>query len=256
MVDLGLTGQRLLNPSIDLGRRCNLNCSYCFTRESIGRRRTRSGELTESEIFVLDDLVDAGARTVNIVGGGEPLLHPSLRLVVERLHNSGVTVVLFTNGTRLATDPDLVSFLFDHGVTVVLKYNSRQSVLQDAVAGRRGYTAKRDQALRLLIDTGFNRARSTRLGVDTLVFSGNLHELPDIHRWCRRENIYPLTSEFIPAGRTEFTDDQEIEGTRRTDPGLAQTCCPRVATDYHRRKNRSNQYTSFYRCGTGYGARW
>lgn len=225
-VDLAeaVAGGLLLNPSIDLGMTCDLNCPYCYTETVVGKRRKhRPAELNKAEMFaVLDDFVMAGARTVNIVGAGEPLLSPLLRSVVEHLHHSEVTVVVFTNGTKLATDNQFARFLFDHGVTVVLKYNSRRSELQDAVAGRRGYSNVRDQALKLLLDTGFNSAQPTRLGVDTLVFAGNLAELPDIHRWCRHNNIYPLTSDFIPTGRTERGLVRGEGKAMSIDPDLAE----------------------------------
>src|SRR5262249_20479029 len=155
-----IAGDRLLNPSLDLGVTCDLNCPYCFTEDVIGkRRRARPRELTfEQTMTVLTDFVEAGARTVNIVGAGEPLLHPSIREVVEVLARRRVTAVIFTNGTRLAADLDLLAFLKASNVTVVLKYNSRQPALQDAVAGRAGYTARRDAALELLLRAGYNRS--------------------------------------------------------------------------------------------------
>jgi MoaA/NifB/PqqE/SkfB family radical SAM enzyme len=199
-----VTGTRLLNPSIDVGVACDLNCPYCFTEDRIGYRRShRPGEMTEAESFaVLDDLAEAGAKTVNIVGAGEPLLHRLLQPVIEKLFQREIIPVVFTNGTRLAKDAALVRFLFERKATIILKLNSRLSDIQDAVAGRRGYTMTRDQALSRLLEAGFADTQPTRLGVDTLAFAGNFQELPQIHRWCRENNIYPLTSDFIPTGRT------------------------------------------------------
>lgn len=217
-------GSRLLNPSIDLGVVCDLNCPYCFTETVTGKRRLRRpNELDMAETFsVLEDFVTAGARSVNIVGAGEPLLHPSLRSVVSYLEKAGVVTVIFTNGTRLADNPGLVKFLYEHAVTVVVKVNSRNAALQDAVAGRRGYTTRRDRALQELIAAGFAGTDPTRLAIDTMAFAGNLAELPEIHRWCRSANVCPLTSDFIPSGRTTCGGIARNDSESDIEPELAE----------------------------------
>lgn len=194
----------MLHCSIDLGTICNLNCVYCFTQGSSACSTNKNvTPLTDAELtFVLNDLACAGVRTVSVVGAGEPTLSSSFFRFVSRATELDMAVVLFTNGIALSQDSKLVSFLFDVGAAVVMKLNSRRPELQDAVVGRKGYAAVRDRALKELIRTGYNASDPTRLGVDTLVFKGNLSEVPEIHRWCRENNVYPLTAEFIPAGRT------------------------------------------------------
>jgi|GEM_PF-1445928 len=218
-----IAGERLLNPSIDLGVVCDLNCPYCFTEDILGDRRSaRPDAMTEKETFeVLDDFICAGARTVNIVGAGEPLLNRSFMAVVKHLAAENVRTVVFTNGTRLAADDDLINFVAGLDVTVVLKFNSCNALVQDAVAGRRGYTERRNLALRKLVSLGLTTAEPTRLGIDTLAFAGNFHELPEIHRWCRVSNIYPLTSDFIPTGRTKCGGLESREGAAGPDAELA-----------------------------------
>lgn len=197
-------GERLLNPSLDLGNPCNLNCPYCFIEEKFsGRKVRKDGELTFNEIRgVLEDLIDGGAETINLVGAGEPTIDPQFREVVEFVRSKGVRTVLFTNGVRLSQDRDLVHFLAGSEVTVVLKYNSMCARVQDAVVGQKGYTKSRDLALRFLEEEGFNRGLPTRLAFDTLVFKGNVLELPFLYAWCQSKNIEALMAEFIPTGRT------------------------------------------------------
>jgi MoaA/NifB/PqqE/SkfB family radical SAM enzyme len=145
----------------------------------------------------------AGAQTINIVGAGEPTVDPHFRDVIEHIHGIALTTVLFTNGIALAEDPDLVEYLYRRNVTVVVKLNSMRADVQDLVGGRPGYTAKRDRAIDLLIDRSFTANMPTRLGIDTIVFRGNLQELPDIHSWARMYNVFPIAADYIPTGRTE-----------------------------------------------------
>lgn len=200
-----LRGDLLLNPSIDLSNACNLNCGYCFIEEKNSSRKVRlPSELTIDEtIAVIDDFANAGARTVNLVGAGEPTTDPNFDQIVIAIAGRGLTPVVFTNGIRLAHDPKAVDLLHDSKATVVLKYNAADHSIQDLVAGRAGYAVQRDHALECLVARGFTKANPTRLGLDIIAFEGIFHELPAIHRWCRARNIYPLIADFIPTGRTE-----------------------------------------------------
>ena len=199
-----LRAGEMLNPSIDLTNACNLNCPYCYIEEkNSARKLRRPDELKHEEISaILRDLKACGAQTINIVGAGEPTIDPHFEETVQDIHDLGLRTVLFTNGIRLASDQSLVHFLYSRSTSVVLKYNSSDSHTQDLVAGRIGYTVKRDQALTHLFDAGFNAHSPTRLGIDMMAFKGNSHEIVNIHRWCRDENIFPICGEYIPTGRT------------------------------------------------------
>lgn len=200
-----LVQERMLCPSIDLTNACNLNCSYCFIEEKDSTRKLRKpNELSQDEVVaVIDDFRESGARTVNIVGAGEPTIDPHFEETIDHIARHNLTAVLFTNGIRLSEEPSLINFLYSRNVSVVLKYNSQSGALQDLAAGRNGYSAKRDHALTLLQDVGFNKSLPTRLGLDIITFSGNLREIPSIHRSCRQKNIFPIAGEYIPTGRTD-----------------------------------------------------
>ena len=77
---------RLLNPSIDLSNLCNLNCPYCFTEGKNSERKLRlPNELSiDDTISILGDFASSGAKTINIVGAGEPTIDPHFELVVQR----------------------------------------------------------------------------------------------------------------------------------------------------------------------------
>jgi len=200
-----LANGHMINPSIDLSNPCNLNCPYCYIEEKASTRKVRRpNELSHDEVVqVITALRACGAKTINLVGAGEPTIDPHFEETIELIDGLGMTSVLFTNGIRFATEPALVRFVQRKNVSVVLKYNSGDVQTQDIVAGRKGYTVKRDAALDLFLDAGFNAHEPTRLGIDTIVFRGNVAELPAIHRMCRENNIFPIAGEYIPTGRTE-----------------------------------------------------
>jgi MoaA/NifB/PqqE/SkfB family radical SAM enzyme len=203
-IEAAVRGEVFLNSSLDLANPFNLNCPYCFIEEKLSLRKVRKpNELTvEEALLVINDFVEGGAKSVNIVGAGEPLLDPLFRVIVTRIAELGLTPVIFTNGILVAKNMTIAEFLRASGATVVLKFNALDSTVQDAVCGLSGYSDLADKALLNLIELGFADDTPTRLGLDTLAFKGNLIELPEIHSWCREYNVFPITAEFIPAGRT------------------------------------------------------
>jgi MoaA/NifB/PqqE/SkfB family radical SAM enzyme len=204
-IESAITSSQMLNPSLDLSNVCNLNCAYCYIEEKNSARKTRKpSELSHDEIIsVLDDFRSVGAKTVNLVGAGEPTIDPHFKETISYIARSDMKTVLFTNGIRLSNDPNLISFLYDNEVSVVLKYNSLSSDIQDLIAGHCGYARLRDTALDLLLRQGFAMNEPTRLGIDIIVFRGNATELASIHRWARESNIFPIAGDYIPTGRTE-----------------------------------------------------
>src|SRR5438445_12203316 len=80
-----LTDGRMLNPSIDLTNACNLNCPYCYIEEKNSRRKVRRpDELSHEEtLAVIDDFISCGAKTINIVGAGEPTIDPHFEQTVD-----------------------------------------------------------------------------------------------------------------------------------------------------------------------------
>jgi MoaA/NifB/PqqE/SkfB family radical SAM enzyme len=236
-LERALRAEVMPNPSLDLGNPCNLNCPYCFVEEKLSPRKIRrANELSVDETrCVIEDFHGVGAQSLNIVGAGEPTIDPYFEQIIEVASSLDMVPIVFTNGIRIAREPGLARFLYCNGATVVLKMNSRNQRVQDLVAGRHGYTKLRDQAREILIDSGFTGTSPTRLGIDTIVFRGNLEELPSLYKWCIENNIHPVMGEYIPTGRTDggrFMGHASLstvgEASRRTIEDLLQ---PITATD-------------------------
>lgn len=192
-----------LNPSIDLTNACNLNCPYCYIEDKNSiRKKRKKDELSIDETFnVIKTFSEMGAKTINIVGAGEPTIDQHFESVIRGIYDLGMTTVLFTNGVKFKSD-SLVDLCFKHNVSIVLKLNSLNETNQDLVAGKNGYYKNQQIALNKLIKRGFNLTRPTRLGIDTILYSGNLFEMPEIHKFARLNNLFPITADFIPTGRT------------------------------------------------------
>lgn len=198
-----IAGERLLCPSLDLSPVCNLDCAYCFQAKKLPRgaaSRTLSLETTRS---IVVEMARAGARTINIIGAGEPLLDPHFEEVARLIHDCGVRLLVATNGVPLTKRPSLVETLVEIQASVVVKMNSMRLEIEDAMVGRPGYALQRNHALKMLLEAGFARNRPTRLAVNTVITIGNEAEILDMHRFCREQNICFIAGTYMPAGRTD-----------------------------------------------------
>lgn len=82
-----------LNPT----NRCNLDCDICSCSG-----RDKNLELNiETQLEIIDRCLALGTQSVTITGGGEPLLYPHFKELVEHCQNSGIKVGLVTNGILL-----------------------------------------------------------------------------------------------------------------------------------------------------------
>jgi MoaA/NifB/PqqE/SkfB family radical SAM enzyme len=184
---------RILTLSLKLPVGCNLRCRYCYGS-------TETGDLPFQDIVGIVGQASAlGARSVSIVGEGEPFLYQDgsrgLLDLVAALNGLGLPVTLFTNNTRV--DRDRARRLFALRTSVVAKLNSLDPAVQRKLAGdldpRAIYSG-----LEVLQEEGFTRCDPSRLALHTVIVRDNLAEIPELWRWCRRRNIIPYHQVFVP----------------------------------------------------------
>ena len=93
--------------------------------------RKLHNELELSEIYrVLEQAIALGARRIILLGGGEPMLYPHVFEVMRFLHDRGMGIDLFSNGTLITRE--VADDLFRLGVAPVIKLNSMKEEVQDS----------------------------------------------------------------------------------------------------------------------------
>lgn len=178
---------------------CNLNCPYCYRDEYSKKHLTLTNELTlKQRKGLIKDASELGCKSIKIVGAGEPLADPFFFKQVEYISKVGIIPIIYTNGIMLSEG--IAKKLFDLGCSIMLKFNSLDENVQDKLVGRKGYARLRNEALKILIKTGFNKSNPTRLGFDSIIVKQNKSEVFDMLRFCRKNNIFPSFKTFIPTG--------------------------------------------------------
>ncbi|RKX60975.1 MAG: radical SAM/SPASM domain-containing protein [Thermodesulfobacteriota bacterium] len=197
-------GKGLLSLELELSRACNLRCIYCYASSGL----PMENELSLSEILdVVDQAVALGARKIIILGGGEPLLYPYLIDVIDYILSKGVKADLFTSGTLIT--PSKARALYDRGVAVVVKMNSRRLEIQDFLAGHAGTFQAIEQGIEALRAVGYPDKEHI-LGVETIICRQNYEELPQLWRWARKQGIIPYVEIMTWQGRAKEHSDLEV----------------------------------------------
>jgi AdoMet-dependent heme synthase len=180
----------------NLTKRCNLACAHCYI--AAGSWHAAADELsTERCLHILEEIIETSPAPVLILSGGEPLLRDDLEILAARAAESGATVVVGTNGTRL-TDERIRS-LMEAGVRgVAVSIDSLRASYHDRFRHGQGSLAQTMAAVERLGRHGLDFI------VQTSLTRGNRAELPGLVAWSARMGAVAFNLYFlVPTGRGE-----------------------------------------------------
>ena len=89
-------------------RRCNLSCGYCNEYDDFSAPIP-----TDDMLRRIDRLAYLGTSIVTI-SGGEPLLHPEIEKIIQRIRHHGIIAGMITNGYLLT--PEKIMALNEAGL--------------------------------------------------------------------------------------------------------------------------------------------
>ncbi|MDP3143576.1 MAG: radical SAM protein [Candidatus Omnitrophota bacterium] len=98
-----------ISINLDLTTACNYYCDHCIDLNMIN-----SGNILKTENIksLISNWVKEGLRSVIVIGGGEPVLHPDFEEIIAFLKSKKLQVGIATNGSRV-TSISRVAFLLD-----------------------------------------------------------------------------------------------------------------------------------------------
>ena len=107
---------KLLSLDIELTTLCNLSCIYCYA----GSGKESKDELESAEVLnVIDQARELGLRTLTLTGG-EPLLDQNYFTIARYASESGIAIMLFTNGTLVTRS--LAEKIFELRISPCVKF--------------------------------------------------------------------------------------------------------------------------------------
>lgn len=172
---------------LEISNPCNEHCVHCYRVCS----STKKGFLSARQVkSVLNQAKKIGAENVTITGG-EALLNPEWREIVEIADDLDYQTLLFTNGSLLnEKDMDFLSSVKNLKEVQISLYSMEESV-HDSITGLKGSCEKTKNAIKLL------RERKIPLFVSCPVMKENKSAVFDVMRWCDDNNIPSCADVFI-----------------------------------------------------------
>ncbi|MFH1593025.1 MAG: radical SAM protein [Candidatus Woesearchaeota archaeon] len=78
---------------------CNYNCPGCDYRKLNDEYKLNLSR--EDLNHLLDEFIKIGIKSIDLCGGGEPLLHPNFIEMAEKIHKNNILFGVYTNGSLL-----------------------------------------------------------------------------------------------------------------------------------------------------------
>ena len=179
---------------LEISNPCNERCLHCYR----GCNSTRKGFLSAAQTKnVLKQAKNLGVKSVTITGG-EALLNPEWREIVEIADDLDYQTLLFTNGSLLnEKDMDFLSNVKNLKEVQISLYSMEESV-HDSITGLKGSCEKTKNAIKLL------RERKIPLFVSCSVMKENKSAVFDVMRWCDDNNI-PSCADIFIFGSSDYS---------------------------------------------------
>lgn len=193
-------GYKMLN--IYLTNACNLHCRHCFMKA--GKRLKK--ELAKDEwIRVLKEFRASGGESVTFTGG-EPLMNPSFREIIEAAYQEGLQITMLTNGI-LWTDQ------------LIDELSPKLTEVQISIDGADDASNAKVRAAGIFETVVSNVIRFSNNGIRTSVATTFTNENIDaanhyaefvskIYEATDKKVIFKLTKKILPGREMQYTDEE------------------------------------------------
>lgn len=186
-----------------LSFRCNLACKHCSPQSS--PFISTADDLTPDEtLAVIKTFREVNATKV-ILSGGEPLLRPDAKAIIQAIVDEGIAVGIETNGMLI--NKEMAAFLrgvIDQGADLSLAIS-----LDGGTAEAHDYLRGRGSFNRVLM--GLTNLREVGLGaqLQCVMNKKNLHTVKDLFKVASEHGVGRLQFAFLhPVGRAlEYLDE-------------------------------------------------
>lgn len=162
----------------NITQNCNLSCLHCYANATLARN---SREITtEAAKKVIDNLANFKVPVL-LFSGGEPLLRPDLPELAAYAKQSGLRVVVSTNGTLIT--PEIATQLKQAGVSYV-------GISLDGMKNTHNRLRQSNNAFeRALSGLKNSRKANLKTGLRITINNDNKLQIPDIFNLARNLEI-------------------------------------------------------------------
>lgn len=169
-----------MEVSIEVTRRCPLECQHCYNNLPMGDLAARNRELTKEEYFeILDELAAMGVLWL-LFTGGEIFARKDFLEIYTHAKRKGFLITLFTNGILI--NEKIADYLREYppfGIEITLYGRTRETY--EALTAMPGSYERCMRGIRLLLDRGLP------LKLKTVGTKVNKHEVEAMRRFAEED---------------------------------------------------------------------
>ena len=89
---------------------CDLACPGCISGDLLNQKNPLDRGFSKEKMKeITDDIIKSKVSAVILIGGGEPLGHPSTIELIKKLGENGIQIGLTTNGTLMGRYIDIIA---------------------------------------------------------------------------------------------------------------------------------------------------
>ncbi len=169
-----------MDVSLEVTRRCPLECRHCYNNLAMGDLAARNRELSKEEYFVLlDELAEMGVLWL-LLTGGEIFARKDFLEIYTHAKHKGFLITLFTNG--ILVNEKIADYLREYPpFAIEITLYGRTKETYEAMTGLPGSYDRCLRGIRLLLDRGLP------LKLKTVATSLNKHEVLEMRRFAEEE---------------------------------------------------------------------
>jgi radical SAM protein with 4Fe4S-binding SPASM domain len=193
---------------LEITSACNNRCLHCYATS--GPCAGSDAVPHERWLSLIGEARAAGATAIQLIGG-EPLLYPRWRELVEKAGTDGFDFIeIFTNATLV--DDDCVDFCKRHNVNIATTIYADNAAVHDRVTLNPGSFAATMAAVDKIL------AAKIPLRIASIVMKANEHEAENIMDLCARLGVEVTPPDVVrPTGRG---DDKDLLPTAYAKPPI------------------------------------
>jgi radical SAM protein with 4Fe4S-binding SPASM domain len=169
-----------MEVSLEVTRRCPLECQHCYNNLPMGDLAARNRELSKEEYFaLLDELAEMGTLWV-LFTGGEIFARKDFLEIYAHAKLKGFLITLFTNGILI--NEKIADYLCEYppfGIEITLYGRTKETY--EALTAMPGSYDRCMRGIRLLLDRGLP------LKLKTVGTKINKHEVEEMRRFAEEE---------------------------------------------------------------------
>jgi len=182
---------------------CNAKCEFCYRNGKI-----YDGKIMETRQFLdlINQFADSKGENLDVSGGLEPLLGPSILEVLEEGLNRKLRVTLYTNGIAL-DKPGLLDYLSRiDKVRVSLNATERESYR--SIMGVDKFDTVKNNLVNLIKRKG---ETNSRIGIGFVAYRENYTQIPDAIKLAQQLGVDFVDLRCVHATNIDAFDEKQRE---------------------------------------------